>query len=84
MSGSGHSKVPQTAGASEKFLKKDAQAHGFGASNAPAHKDQPAPGERPVASDSGKTNGATNVPGEKGIGGVDVREEMENGRANMK
>ncbi|PSN62462.1 hypothetical protein BS50DRAFT_638098 [Corynespora cassiicola Philippines] len=47
--------------------------HGFGAANAPAAKEQPAPGERPVASDSGNSNvgvdPSANNPGEKGIGG---------------
>ncbi|KUI69396.1 hypothetical protein VM1G_04951 [Cytospora mali] len=38
---------------SEKFLKKDAAAKGLGADSAPAHKDSHAPGEAPVASDSG-------------------------------
>lgn len=48
-------------------------AHGTGAPNAPAHKEQPAPGERPVASDSGNSNvgvdPSANQRGEKGIGG---------------
>ncbi|RYC57563.1 hypothetical protein CHU98_g8635 [Xylaria longipes] len=54
------------------------------APNAPAHKEGHAPGEAPVASDSalpgsiGVEGGSTNVPGEKGIGGVPVREELEN------
>ncbi|KAF2266195.1 hypothetical protein CC78DRAFT_531849 [Lojkania enalia] len=52
-----HSKTPgRSNAASDKFLKKDAQAHGIGAPNAPAHKEQPAPGERPVASDSGNSS----------------------------
>ncbi|KAI3395198.1 hypothetical protein diail_1692 [Diaporthe ilicicola] len=38
---------------SDKFLKKQAQAQGLGAENAPAHKEGHAPGEAPVASDSG-------------------------------
>jgi hypothetical protein len=40
-------------------------AHGLGASNAPAAKEQSAPGERLVASDSGNSN----VGVEQGIGG---------------
>ncbi|KAK8039459.1 hypothetical protein PG993_007870 [Apiospora rasikravindrae] len=66
--------------ASDTFLKKQAEAKGLGADNAPAHKDAPAPGEAPVASDSGiiksgmDTN-ATNVPGEKGLKDVPVSEE---------
>jgi hypothetical protein len=46
---------------------------GLGASNAPAAKEQNAPGEAPVASDSGNSNvgvdSNANKPGEKGIGG---------------
>ncbi|KAH8763676.1 hypothetical protein F5883DRAFT_715993 [Diaporthe sp. PMI_573] len=38
---------------SDKFLKQQAQAQGLGADNAPAHKEGHAPGEAPVASDSG-------------------------------
>ncbi|KAH9896335.1 hypothetical protein F4778DRAFT_783609 [Xylariomycetidae sp. FL2044] len=77
------SKTPgQNNAASEKFVKKQAQAQGLGADNAPAHKEGHAPGEAPVASDSGLTNvgidsGSTNVPGEKGISGKPVREEMD-------
>ncbi|KAI0185322.1 hypothetical protein EV127DRAFT_485290 [Xylaria flabelliformis] len=58
-------------------------AQGLGAPNAPAHKEPHAPGEAPVASDSalpgeyGVEGGSTNIPGEKGIGGVPVREELE-------
>ncbi|KAI0025307.1 hypothetical protein F4780DRAFT_775290 [Xylariomycetidae sp. FL0641] len=69
------SKTPgQNNAASDKFQKKQAQAQGLGADNAPAHKEGHAPGEAPVASDSGVTNvgiegGSTNIPGEKGIGG---------------
>ncbi|RYP45097.1 hypothetical protein DL768_008528 [Monosporascus sp. mg162] len=60
--------------ASDTFLKKQAQAQGLGAPNAPGHKEGHAPGEAPVASDSGSTNvgiegGTTNIPGEKGISG---------------
>ncbi|KAI1506719.1 hypothetical protein F5X99DRAFT_14169 [Biscogniauxia marginata] len=78
------SKTPgQNGAASDKFLKKQAEAQGLGAPNAPAHKEGHAPGEAPVASDSaaptgvGVEGGRTNVPGEKGIGGVPVREELE-------
>lgn len=46
---------------------------GLGASNAPAAKEGHAPGEAPVASDSGNSNvgvdPSANKPGEKGIGG---------------
>jgi hypothetical protein len=46
---------------------------GLGASNAPAAKQGNAPGEAPVASDSGNSNvgvdPSANKPGEKGIGG---------------
>ncbi|RYP70542.1 hypothetical protein DL771_005361 [Monosporascus sp. 5C6A] len=68
--------------ASDTFLKKQAEVQGLGAPNAPAHKDGHAPGEAPVASDSGSTNvgiegGSTNIPGEKGISGKPVREEMD-------
>ncbi|KAI1305502.1 hypothetical protein F5Y03DRAFT_395035 [Xylaria venustula] len=79
------SKTPgQNNAASDKFLKKQAQAQGLGAPNAPAHKEGHRPGEAPVASDSGLTTvgiegGSTNVPGEKGIGGVPVREELDGG-----
>jgi hypothetical protein len=48
-------------------------AHGLGASNAPAAKEQSAPGERLVASDSGNSNvgvdPSANQRGEQGIGG---------------
>ncbi|KAI1759080.1 hypothetical protein GGR53DRAFT_514885 [Hypoxylon sp. FL1150] len=60
------SKTPgQKDAASETFKKKEAQAHGLGAPNAPAHKEGHAPGEAPVASDSGPIKGSTNVPVEK-------------------
>ncbi|KAI0856873.1 hypothetical protein F4860DRAFT_491523 [Xylaria cubensis] len=78
------SKTPgQNNAASDKFLKRQAEAQGLGAPNAPAHKEPHAPGEAPVASDSalpgeyGIEGGSTNIPGEKGIGGVPVREELE-------
>ncbi|KAF1992329.1 hypothetical protein K402DRAFT_458745 [Aulographum hederae CBS 113979] len=68
------SKTPgQSNAASDKFLKKDAAAHGTGAPNAPGHTELPAPGERPVASDSGHTDvgvePGTTQRGEKGIHG---------------
>jgi hypothetical protein len=51
-------------------------AKGLGASTAPAAKQQSAPGEAPVASDSGNTNvgvdASANNRGEKGIGGPTV------------
>ncbi|KAI1084586.1 hypothetical protein F5B20DRAFT_522262 [Whalleya microplaca] len=77
------SKTPgQSHAASDKFEKRQAEAQGLGAPNAPAHKEGHAPGEAPVASDSGITNvgiegGSTNVPGEKGIGGKPVRDELD-------
>ncbi|KAI1754955.1 hypothetical protein F4782DRAFT_492226 [Xylaria castorea] len=78
------SKTPgQNIAASDKFLKRQAEAQGLGVLNAPAHKEAHAPGEAPVALDSalpgtcGVEGGSTNVPGEKGIGGVPVREELE-------
>ncbi|KAI1349345.1 hypothetical protein F5Y01DRAFT_289340 [Xylaria sp. FL0043] len=83
------SKTPgQNNAASDKFLKKQAEAQGLGAPNAPAHKEGHAPGEAPVASDSGITNvgtegGSTNIPGEKGIGGVPVRDELDGGGNTM-
>lgn len=66
-------------------------AHGVGADNAPGRSEHPAPGERPVASDSATSavgvEKGTNNPGEKGLkdqkvvldsnGGID-------GQANMK
>ncbi|KAH7394233.1 hypothetical protein DE146DRAFT_126038 [Phaeosphaeria sp. MPI-PUGE-AT-0046c] len=69
-----HSKTPgQANAASDKFNKADAEAKGLGASNAPAAKSHAAPGEAPVASDSGNSNvgvdASANKPGEKGIGG---------------
>ncbi|KAJ0108173.1 hypothetical protein J7T55_000138 [Diaporthe amygdali] len=38
---------------SDKFLKHQAEAQGLGAETASAHKEGHAPGEAPVASDSG-------------------------------
>jgi hypothetical protein len=55
---------------------KTSLAHGEGtAPEAPGKTEGKAPGEAPVASDSGNVNvgidnSATNVPGEQGIGGV--------------
>ncbi|CAJ2512086.1 Uu.00g077110.m01.CDS01 [Anthostomella pinea] len=84
------SKTPgQNNAASDKFQKKQAQAQGLGAPNAPGHTEGHAPGEAPIASDSGATNvgidsGSTNVPGEKGVFGKPVREEMDSGGNSMK
>lgn len=62
-------------------------AHGEGAPNAPGHTEGKAPGQAPVASDSGVTNvgidNGSNQPGEKGIGGVPVSTETTT-NANMK
>ncbi|MCJ1453052.1 hypothetical protein MMC28_003397 [Mycoblastus sanguinarius] len=65
------SKTPgQSKAASAKFMKQEAQKHGEGAENAPGHTEGKAPGEAPVASDSGDSNvgieKGTNQPGEKG------------------
>jgi len=53
----------------------------------PVHGEKKAPGEAPVASDSGVTNvgidNGSNQPGEKGIGGVPVSTETTT-NANMK
>ncbi|KAF4548987.1 Hypothetical protein D9617_24g017010 [Elsinoe fawcettii] len=66
-----HSKTPGGQAASDKFNKQQAQTHGLGADNAPGHKDAPAPGEAPVASDSGLStvgvDAGSNQPGEKGL-----------------
>lgn len=63
-------------------------AHGTGAPNAAGHTELKAPGEAPVASDSGSTNvgidNGSNAPGEKGIKGVPVSSEPSNASANMK
>ncbi|CAN9138144.1 unnamed protein product [Alternaria alternata] len=69
-----HSKTPgQSNAASDKFNKQEAESKGLGASNAPAAKEGNAPGEAPVASDSGNSNvgvdPSANKPGKKGIGG---------------
>lgn len=63
-------------------------AQGLGAENAPGHTEGHAPGQAPVASDSGATNvgidnGSTNVPGEKGLKDVPVSTETTS-NANMK
>ncbi|KAH8678202.1 hypothetical protein BX600DRAFT_545836 [Xylariales sp. PMI_506] len=77
------SKTPGSNNAASKtFLKKQAEAQGLGAANAPAHKEPHAPGEAPVASDSGITDvgiegGSTNIPGEKGLKDVPVSGERE-------
>jgi len=69
-------KTPGGQAASDKFLKKDAAAHGLGAENAPGHTEGTAPGEKPVASDSYTSTvgveAGTNQPGEKGDTGVVV------------
>ncbi|THV71551.1 hypothetical protein D6D19_05739 [Aureobasidium pullulans] len=82
-----HTKTPGGSGMSEKEQKKQAQTHGTGADNAPGHTELKAPGEAPVASDSGVTrvgiDNGTNQPGEKGIGGVPVSNESTT-NANMK
>ncbi|KAI5195674.1 hypothetical protein E4T39_08138 [Aureobasidium subglaciale] len=82
-----HSKTPGGSGMSEKEAKKQAQTHGTGAPNAPGHTELKAPGEAPVASDSGVTNvgidNGSNQPGEKGIKGVPVSTETTT-NANMK
>ncbi|KAM0803489.1 hypothetical protein BDR22DRAFT_838848 [Usnea florida] len=63
-------KTPGGSGASEKFMKQQAEKHGEGASNASGHTQGKAPGEAPVASDSGLSavgiEKGTNQPGEKG------------------
>ncbi|KAH0033644.1 hypothetical protein KCU78_g2430, partial [Aureobasidium melanogenum] len=82
-----HSKTPGGAGMSDKEAKKQAQMHGDGAPNATGHTESKAPGEAPVASDSGVTNvgidNGSNQPGEKGIKGVPVSTESTT-NANMK
>jgi len=82
------SKTPGGQAASDKFLKKDAEKHGLGAPNAPGHTEGSAPGEKPVASDSGNTRvgveSGTNQPGEKGIGGPAVSSKPDSTGANMK
>ncbi|KAL6716891.1 hypothetical protein ACLMJK_004803 [Lecanora helva] len=69
-------KTPGGQAASAKFQKAEAQKQGQGASNAPGHTEGHAPGEAPVASDSGMTNTGiergTNQPGEKGDLGPQV------------
>ncbi|OJD39761.1 uncharacterized protein BKCO1_2000176 [Diplodia corticola] len=74
-----HSKVPGGQAPSDKFLKQQAQSHGLGADNAPAHKEGGAPGDAPVAGDSYTSNvgvgaDATNVPGEQGDVGQKINE----------
>ncbi|KAH0287699.1 hypothetical protein M436DRAFT_51124 [Aureobasidium namibiae CBS 147.97] len=72
-----HSKTPGGSGISDKEAKRQAEIHG----------EKKAPGEAPVASDSGVTNvgidNGSNQPGEKGIGGVPVSTETTT-NANMK
>ena len=61
---------------------------GLGAANAPGHTEGNAPGEAPVASDSGATNTGidpgTNQRGEKGFQGKPVSSVPTSGNANMK
>ncbi|KAI4736760.1 hypothetical protein E4T50_12755 [Aureobasidium sp. EXF-12298] len=72
-----HSKTPGGSGISDKEAKRQAEIHG----------ESKAPGEAPVASDSGSTNvgidNGSNQPGEKGIKGVPVSTESTT-NANMK
>jgi len=50
-------KVPDEKNAASKtFLKRDAEKHGLGAPSAPTHKEGHAPGQVPVATDSGVTD----------------------------
>ena len=63
--------------------------HGQGAENAPGHTEGKAPGERPVASDSGVNavgiERGTNQPGEKGLKDELVSSEGNTGgQAQMK
>ncbi|KAI0537716.1 hypothetical protein GGR58DRAFT_470501 [Xylaria digitata] len=63
--------------ARDKFLKRQAEAQGLGAPNAPSHKQGHPPDEAPVVLDSGITGAGvegsgTNVPGGKGIGGASL------------
>ncbi|MCJ1275383.1 hypothetical protein MMC21_003186 [Puttea exsequens] len=74
-----HSKTPGGQAASDKFKKQEAQKHGEGASNAPGYTEGKAPGEAPVASDSGFSDvgiqKGTNQPGEKGDLGPKMAEK---------
>jgi len=83
-----HTKTPGGQAASAKFQKQEAQTHGLGAENAPGHTQGTAPGEKPVASDSGSTNvgieAGTNQPGEKGLKDVPVSSKPDSTGANMK
>ncbi|KAK3067040.1 hypothetical protein LTS18_001339 [Coniosporium uncinatum] len=83
------SKTPgQSQAASDKFNKQQEQTHGYGADNAPGRTEPKAPGEAPVASDSGSTNTGvapgTNQRGEKGIKDVPVGSEPVSGSGSMK
>lgn len=64
------------------------RTEGLGADNAPGHTEAKAPGEAPVASDSGSTNvgvrAGQNATGEKGISGVPVDPKPEGNTQNMK
>ncbi|GAB7355816.1 hypothetical protein MBLNU459_g6488t1 [Dothideomycetes sp. NU459] len=83
-----HTKTPGGQAASDKFQKQQAQTQGLGADNAPGHTEGKAPGEAPVASDSGVTDvgidNGSNQPGEKGVKGVPVSSEPSSANANMK
>ena len=62
--------------------------HGLGAENAPGHTQGSAPGEKPVASDSGTStvgvDKGTNQPGEKGLKDPKMPGEGEKvGQGNM-
>ncbi|KAI4760024.1 hypothetical protein E4T52_01549 [Aureobasidium sp. EXF-3400] len=85
-----HSKTPGGSGISDKEAKRRAEStfrfptpRAFGV----IHGESKAPGEAPVASDSGATNvgidNGSNQPGEKGIKGVPVSTESTT-NANMK
>ncbi|KAK3711885.1 hypothetical protein LTR37_009403 [Vermiconidia calcicola] len=86
------SKTPGGQQASAKFQKQQAEKHGLGADNAPGKTEGDTidknPGKAAVASDSGSTNvggrSGTNQPGEKGISGVPVDSQPEQGGSNMK
>ncbi|OQO08879.1 hypothetical protein B0A48_05769 [Cryoendolithus antarcticus] len=71
-----------------QYQQGPAPEHGSGSSNAAGHTEEKAPGEAPVASDSGSTNvgvrAGQNQPGEKGISGVPVDSAPTTGNANQK
>jgi hypothetical protein len=91
-----HSKTPGGSGISDKEAKRQAESTFYlplfnlsqKLTELPAvHGESKAPGEAPVASDSGSTNvgidNGSNQPGEKGIKGVPVSTESTT-NANMK